>query len=57
MTQTSRRWRLPLLLAACFATVTPLRAQAGPRYEVVAMKGVMVAMRDGVKLEIGRAHV
>ena len=46
MTQTSRYWRLPLVLAACFS----LAAQAGPRYEVVAMKGVMVAMRDGVKL-------
>src|ERR1035437_8937944 len=50
MTQISRYWRLSLVLAACFSLVTPLRAQAEPRYDVVAMKSVMVAMRDGVKL-------
>src|ERR1035437_5928255 len=32
------------------AAVTPLRAQTESRYEVVTMKSVMVAMRDGVKL-------
>ncbi|MCX6627467.1 MAG: CocE/NonD family hydrolase, partial [Candidatus Solibacter sp.] len=59
MIQTSRQWRLSMLLTACFsgavlffsgAAVAVLRAQAEQHYEVVAMKNVMVAMRDGVKL-------
>jgi uncharacterized protein len=51
MTQISCYWRFSLALSACFSlAVTPLRAQAEQRYEVVAVKSVMVAMRDGVKL-------
>jgi len=50
MTLTSRYWRLPLVLMAVAGLAVPLRAQGEQRYEVVAMKNVMVAMRDGVKL-------
>ena len=39
---------LPLCLAVLL--VSAAAAQTEPRYEVVAMKNVMVAMRDGVKL-------
>ena len=39
---------LPLCLAVLF--VSAAAAQSEPRYEIVAAKNVMVAMRDGVKL-------
>src|SRR5450759_567011 len=47
---TSRYWRLPRVLMAVAGLGVPLRAQGEQRYEGVAMKNVMVAMRDGVKL-------
>ena len=59
MNQTSRDWRLPLLVTACAglalllfhgAGTRPLRAQGEPRYEVAVMKNVMIGMRDGIKL-------
>ena len=50
MTQTSRYWRLSLVLMAVAGLAVPLRAQGEQRYDVVAMKGVTIAMRDGVKL-------
>jgi hypothetical protein len=59
MTHQSPYRRLPQFLSALLplavlldpgAAVIPLRAQMETRYQVVATKGVMVAMRDGVKL-------
>jgi hypothetical protein len=59
MTHLTPYRRSPLLLSALLplavllgpdGSVTPLRAQTETRYQVVTMKGVMVAMRDGVKL-------
>src|SRR5450432_4234563 len=50
MTQPSRHWQLPLALTAVFGLPFLLQGQTEMRYEVVAMKNVIVAMRDGVKL-------
>src|SRR5450432_2777571 len=50
MTQPSRHWQLPLALTAVFGLPFLLQGQTEMRYEVVTMKNVMVAMRDGVKL-------